>query len=365
MSEAIKEESRVWPGIFLWTGEHATGKTTACLECGADPENIIFIDADVKGNKTVKNMIKIGRPFGKYINLAEMINNKDRLWQAYDSIWKILDDIPPNIEVVVIDPETEIYQVFRDYVRQCPEEFDDKKAWTKSRGSGFIFFEGKISRHAREAEQEFFNKLAQKVQAVHITAHLKNKYDGGAVIGKIPAVTKMIDRIASMICWLQFNKDSTTPIMLFVKPYGEKTYVASKGIRTQNITPRKAIPLEGEESVWDILRRYQKEPAHNRPPLPSEEITEEDRWIIEQVLSEHQRQAWFARLFDAQRRDEEAQKLIEQFDNPLNVRVKELQAEGIIAPPMIVEKLLKEIEDDILVGVDAKLVTIDSVAKLL
>lgn len=361
----IEELNKVWPGIFLWTGQHGTGKTTACLETGALPSQTVFIDADVKGNQTVKNLKDIGMPFSKYINLAEMIARQDRLWKAYKPIWSIVDQIPDDTEVVIIDPETEIYKVFRDYVRENPNEFDDPKAWKKARGSGFIFFEGKISRHARAMEREFFNKISQKVTAVHITAHLKDAYDGGVKVGKVPDVTKMIDRIASMICWLQFNPNGTTPIMLFVKPYGEKVAVAGKGLRTQNITPRKAVPHVGEESVWDVLRRYRKNPAHNRPPLPEEEITEGDKWIVEQVLSEAQRQAWFARLFEHQRQQEEAQKLIEQFDNPLNERVQELKKAGVVAPPALVEKIKQEIEDGDLVGVDAKMVTIDAVAKLL
>lgn len=360
-----EKQNEVWPGIFLWTGQHGTGKTTACLETGAMPDKTVFVDADVKGNQTVKNLQSIGQPFSKYINLAEIISGVDRLWKAYKPIWNIIDQIPDGTEVVIIDPETEIYKVFRDYVRENPNEFDDPTSWKKARGSGFIFFEGKISRHARSAERDFFNQISQKVQAVHITAHLKDAYDGGVVVGKVPNVTKMIDRIASMICWLQFNPNGTTPIMLFVKPYGEKVMVAGKGLRTKNITPRKAVPLPGEESVWDVLRRYKENPAHNRPPTSEEEITEDDKWIIEQVLSEAQRQAWFARLFEHQRREAEAQKLIEQMDNPLNVRVQELKEEGIVAPPALVEKIKQEIEDGDLVGVDAKMVTIDAVAKLL
>ncbi len=352
-------------GIFVWTGDFGVGKTTAALECGAKPEEIIFVDADIKGNKTIEDLRRVGVKFGDYINLVQVINERENFWDAYEFIIGIINKITPKIKVVIFDPETIIYDVFRAYVSRNLNEFDSPKAWAKSKGSGFQFYEGKISRHAREAEQAFFNLIAGKVQAIHLTAHLKDKYDGGVAVGQIPSISPMIHRIANMICWLQHSPVSTTPVMLFVKQYGKKVITSEGKIRTVNITPRKAVPHEGESSVWDILERYVKQPAHNREPLPEEIITEDEQWIVDKVLSDFQKEAWFARIKAKEAEERALQAELESVGSPLQVRVQELQAEGLVAPPMIRDKILAEISEGKLEGVNAALVTMDTIAKLM
>jgi len=358
--------TKILSGIFLWTGDYGVGKTTACLECGADPERIMFIDADVKGNKTVQDIKDAGYNFGKFVNLVEMVNRYDHPWQAYPDIFTMFRDMKAeDFDVVIIDPETIFYEIIREYVRHNQQEFDSMKAWKKSRGSGFKFYEGKISRHARKTEQFLLNLISSRVKAIHMTAHLKDKYDSNVVVGKIPEVSKMIRRTANMICWLQHNPDHTTPIMLFVKQYGKKVLVKGKGMRTKNITPRKAVPRENEYSVWDVIDRYLENPAHGRSPLPEEIITEDDQWIVDGTLNEFQKQAWFARIKARELEQTEIEEALVGMDSPLQVRVQELKEQGLVAPPMLRDKILEEIAEGDHPDLDAEMVTIDAIAKVL
>lgn len=347
------------PGIFLFTSRHGAGKTSAALGCGAAPERIFFVDADTKGLDTVKQMLQENIKFGSYLNLVEVINHD--LDTAWREVWEIIDQVKEGkFDAVVIDPINPIYQLFRKYVKAHITEFDTAKEWQKSRGSGFQFYEGKISRHARSEQERFLNELSEKVTTIQLTAHLKRKYDAGVEIGEIPDVTSVVNRVATCSVWLRVNPEHSTPIMLFIKPYGIKKFTAGR-IQTINVTTRKAVPLKTELSVWDVFQRYIDKPCFNRDLLPEEMPDGDDKWIIEQTLTKEQRLAWFARIRASEKAEKEFEETLGDLTNPLSEAVKAIFKSGTVAPPAIKAELLKQIEAGDL-EIDSAKVTIKNIA---
>lgn len=348
-------------GIYLWTGRHAVGKTSAALGCGVEPEKMYFVDADTKGLETVSQLRNQGFDFGKYVNMVE-IKNRD-LEEAYAAIWKIVDDVEDGAyDAVIIDPINPIYKIFRKYIKANTTQFDTAKEWSKSRGSGFRFYEGKISRHAREQQERFLNRLSAAVDTVQLTAHLKRKYDANVEVGEIPNVTSVVNRVASCSVWLRSNPDHSTPILLFIKPLGRK--IVDGRIRTVNVTPRKATPLPNELDVWDVIARYQNEPAHDREPTPDETPDENDRWILEQTLNKEQKLAWFARIRAREKEEAEFEQSLGSLNNPLTEAVQAIVETGVTSPPAIKEKLLQQIKDGE-IEIDADKVTLPTIAQSL
>jgi len=362
MAKTKPSTANIIPGIFLWTSRYGIGKTSAALGCGAAPEKIYFVDADTKGLDTIKQMRNEGVEFGKYLNLVEIMTKN--INEAYEAIWQIVEDVKKadgKYDAVIIDPINPIYKMFRKYVKANTTQFDSAKEWKKSRGSGFRFYEGKISGHARFEQERFLNELSSHVRTIQLTAHLKRKYDANVEVGEIPDVTSVVHRVTTCSVWLRSNPTHSTPIMLFIKPYGIKKYKEKKGIVTINVTPKKAIPSSKEMSVWDTINRYIADPAYDREPTAEEIPDEDDRWIIEQTLSKEQRLAWFARLRAADKAEQEFEDTLGELVNPLTEAVKVIVDSGIVAPPAIKVLLLEQIEEGSL-EVNSSNVTIKNIA---
>lgn len=338
-------ETQILPGIWEWTGEDGSGKTSAALGCGAKPERIWFCDADVKGKATARLLKDAGTPFGKFVDVVKLMRESSRMELIWPILKKEFSEIKPGqFDAVVLDSEPEIYQIIRAYVRQNPNEFDDPKEWKKAAGSGYTFFEGKISRTARNIEKQILSELSDKVTAVHITSHIKDDYDANVVVGQVAETSKAIHSVAVARIWLRHNPHHTTPIMLFIKPYGETRWSAGNNrLEVVNIMPRKATPIIGETSVWDTIKRYRKNPANDREPIAGEIPDEHERYILTCVLSDDQKKAWFARL-DAEKEKQRQDQLSELAEmSRAKAFAKSLFSEGK-APPAILAEIQTKIE---------------------
>jgi hypothetical protein len=310
-------------GVIQWFGEFDTGKTTAALECGASPDRMLFVDDDLKGRATVKQLMEEGLSFGQngngYVDLLAAREDMTRASEFFPYVRDFILSIPTGTyDALVWDTWTAVYDGIRAFVGANNGQFDAADAWKKARGSGFTFYEGKVSRHAREVESRLIRMLAERVDLVNLITHLKDDYSTGTKTGKqVPANSPTLDRVCIMRVWLRHNPNSPVPIMLFLKRLGLKKFVQGRGLRTVNIMPRKATPQPDDQSVWDVIKRYLSDPVGNRAPTAEETPNAFELSILDGTLTPEQRLVLQANLA-AQNKRENTEDTLANLEIPKN-----------------------------------------------
>ena len=249
------------PGLFLVTGEHGVGKTSFALECGASADRICFIDDDLKGQSTARQLQLGGAGF-VYQDFVELTRGK-RLVEIHEAGLELLKSIPPDkFDALVWDTWTRFGSTFKPYVTAHPSLFRKKEEWSPM---------GKFKGPQEWNESKFYEaevlwELLQKVPTVILVSHLGDQYLDGHATGKqMPAVSKAITRICNGRIWLRRNPSGRpVPIGLFLKQMDTKVMVAGKGIRTVCVTPPKIMPRAEDESLWDTIRWYYENPIGSR-----------------------------------------------------------------------------------------------------
>lgn len=272
-------------GVIQITGEHDVGKTTFALECGVEPKKIAFFDDDVKGRGTVNSLREAGFEFGAYHDLTKLAEKKTEL-AFHDEVLKIIKAIRPGqFDAIVWDTWTGFANTCHPYVLRHPSDF--RASWSPM---------GKIKgaqqwQEARKYEAMLLNMLATVSPLVFVITHLKDHYINDAKVpGKqIPASSGVLDRVPTMRIWLRQNPSGRpVPIGLILKRIDKKVYVPGTGIRTVNVLPRKIVPNDSEQSLWDTIQRYWDNPIGNREPLESEVPTEYELSILDSTLTAEQ-----------------------------------------------------------------------------
>jgi hypothetical protein len=322
-------------GVVLITGEHGTGKTSMALEVG-DPSRTMFVDNDLKGRSTVKQVREDGVEFGRYVDLITLTRGK-RALESHMIGLSLIDEIGDDeFDVISWDTWTEFSSTCHAYVKQYPDKFRDPDRWA---AMGKIR-SGEEYKEARFYEAELISRLQQKAPVVVLVSHLKNQYLNNAPTGKeIPAVSKAVDRVCNLRLWLRHNPDPAihTPIGLVLKNIDKKVYDPElRRLRTVQILPTKISPLPGERSLWDSIERYYNDPAGLREPTPDEIPDDFESSIVQGTLTEDQRLSWLTAI--KQERDREAEEMLLEMEEN-RVRAHELQESGMGFP-----QIAKELE---------------------
>lgn len=309
-------------GVILVTGEHGTGKTTLALESGS-PSGMWFVDDDLKGNATVKQIRSDGVEFGRYINFIEETQGMKAL-DVHMKGLEIIEKIESNgADVVVWDTWTRFASSCHAYVVAHPNKFRDPDNWA---AMGKIR-SGEEYKEARLYEADLISRLQSKARLVVLVSHLKNQYLNNAPTGKeIPAVSKAVDRVCNLRLWLRHNPESHTPIGLVLKNIDRKIYDPDLDrLRTVKILPTKITPQEAERSLWDAIYRYYNDPAGLREPLAHEIPDNFESSIVEGTLTEDQRLSWLYAIRQERERAEE-EEMIRALES--RARAREMKEEG-------------------------------------
>jgi len=278
-------------GIIHVCGENDTGKTTFALECGADPNRILFFDDDVKGRATIRDMIESGILKGgeNYYDLPSLSRGK-RETDFHDAIMKILDGVKPGqFDAIIFDTWTRFASTCTAKVKANPDKY--RQFWAhdgRIKGAEWIQ-EGQL------LEASVTDHLLELTQTVILVTHLKDFYLNNAKVeGKqIPAASRTVSRVPRMRIWLRQNPSGRpVPIGLLLKRLDRKEMIEGKGIRTVNILPRKITPHDDEHSVWDSIWRYWANPVGDRVPLPEETPDEFELSILDSTLTRDQRRTF-------------------------------------------------------------------------
>lgn len=313
-------------GIVQVTGEPDVGKTTFALECGADPSRICFFDGDTKGRATVDQLLSSGVKFGAYHDLTALAEGKREV-EFFLAVRGLIDAIEPDqYDAIVFDTWDRFGKCFHPYVAAHPSEF--KRNWSPSgRIKG-----AEMWQEAQQYEARILNRLGTLSPLVVVVSHLKDFYLNSAKTGKqVPASSRTFSRVPRFRIWLRHNPASPVPIGLVLKRIDTKRYVEGKGLRTVSVLPRKIVPRPGDESLWDTIAWYFKNPVGIREPTPDEIPDEFEMSILDGTLTKEQRYT-LELMLKAGAVDSEGEPAVEEEPDEMVRYVVEMREQGAADP---------------------------------
>jgi len=308
-------------GLVHVTGDPDSGKTTFAIECGAEPSCIAFIDSDIKGRSTARELAEAGFPFGLYRDLV-MESRGMRELELHAHCRNIIESIDKDqFDVVIWDTWAPFAKTCHPYVMKNPGKF--RLTWSPM---GTI--KGAQQWNAAfDYEASLIAYLLSLTKLLILTSHLKNAYRGNKRIpGKFtPDCSKAIVRKARLRIWLRRSPTSPKPIGLILKRLS-LPMVSDKGIRVTNI-----LPLRMEECTWDEIARYMDAPIGNREPDPGEIPDAYELSLLEGTLTPDQERTF--------------QLMLQQ--GGLDEELEEMAERGKIEPPKTWQELLTRTGKDV------------------
>lgn len=277
-------------GIIEITGDHNTGKTIAALQTSNNMKDIVFVDDDVKGDGTVRQMKEAGMEFDEYINLG---TERLKLGNTPTADELLSEIVLPTIQkikakkrkIIVWDTWRIVYQSARGHVERNKSRYNNVVDFTRGTAP---MIQGLISKVARMIERKQLMELKEVCDLLIITHHIKDNYVSNVLVGKIPESSANFDEICNMRVWLRKNVGGKVPIVLFLKTPNIPVTKKGKLIFT-DIVPPKITPIKGEESIWDAIHRYELEPVDGRELRQDELPNPEELAAISGTLTDEQR----------------------------------------------------------------------------
>lgn len=267
----------LFDGLVVFSSEDDAGKTTACMECGPLPEEMSFINADIKGEDVKSQVEKLGHKFAFYCDLVH--GTAGMMETAYhDYCLKLIEDLPQT-QAIVWDTWTQFESTFHPYVTRYQNKF--RETWSPK---GDIHG-AQIWQSSFEYETVILDRLLHKCNMLLITTHLKDQNINGKKTGlKIPDMKKPLWQKAQMRIFLRHNPDSPAPIGLVLKRISRITVNDETGMETISILPRKINPC-----TWKKIRWYWENPVGDRPLTEDEKPDAYELSILDGTLTEDQK----------------------------------------------------------------------------
>lgn len=325
-------------GLIHVTGEPDSGKSTFCLTVpGVKPEEIFFIDDDLKTCPLADELDKQGQPFGLFVDL--MGESTRRQMTKPLALWKLVDEYVTQAEklaaknkfkVAVFDNISRFEEAIRAYSETVLGEYTDKSAGTLRIGQftwsyTFIVY------------TQFLERLMKIADLVLITTHIREQYFGQVKTGKMEARGQrpLLEK-SNLRLWLRHNPDSPAPIGLVLKRI-MRMHITTSGMEAVNVLPRRLVPC-----TWDKIVEYLNNPVGNRPPTTAETPNSFELSVLDGELTPDQKDA----LRLARVAAEQSEFPVPTPDpDPIRFRARELKGQGL-PPPTIAATLAGEFSRD-------------------
>lgn len=265
----------LFEGLVVASGEDDSGKTTFCTECGPLPEQIAFINDDLKG-KDIKAQIEAGsHKFGFYIDLIHETSGMLEI-KFHEFCVKMIDAIPDDTyEAIIWDTWSRFETTFHPYVLANQKKF--RETWS---AKGDIHG-AQIWQSSFEYESLIIDKLLHKCKTLLLTTHLKDQNINGKKTGlQIPDNKKPLVQKAQMRIFLRHNPDSEKPIGLVLKRIARVEVNEEEGLHTIAILPRRINPC-----TWKKIRWYWHNPVADRKLEDSEKPNEYELALLDGTLT--------------------------------------------------------------------------------
>ena len=293
-------------GLISVHSEADVGKTAFCLECGSDPEKIMFVDADIKGKSTVQQMLADGINLGRYEDWTKQTKDMKEL-AAFELGLKIIDSIKPGqYDALIWDTWSSISRVTKSEISAHPKKYRDN--WS---AMGVIKGAEENSA-ANDLEAKLIANLLDKVPMLLLTTHLKSYYVGNKKVeGKfIPDCKQALITKSRLRLWLRRNPTGRpVPIGLVLKRIDKKVMVDGR-IRTINVLPQRLVPGLEDDSLWSVIERYWNDPWGDRALNEQDALTEYELSILDGTLTTDQKVAMHMALLEAEQDAAETQMIL-------------------------------------------------------
>jgi hypothetical protein len=275
----------LFDGVIHVAGEQDTGKTMFAFSCGAQPEDIAFVDDDIKGVAVVEQIRSQNKGLGYYCNLVEKSYLMTELdfhkagLEIISDLEKLVKTRGKKFEALIWDTWTRFEDSFHPWIVTYPQQF--RKYWSPN---GTI----KGAEQWNESfkyEAQVINRLQGVARMVILTTHLKPENIAGRKTGKnIPAAKKTLEQKSLLRVYLRHNNDGPEPVGLILKRVSRQI-VTDSGIDIVSILPRKMKPF-----TWERIRYYWDNPVGSRSLEDDEKPNEFELSILDGTLTEDQKE---------------------------------------------------------------------------
>lgn len=277
-------------GIFLFTGEQGAGKTTALLT-QAQLKGTVFFNDDVK-NLNVEGIDpgELSKEFGQYHDLVDKCRDLT-FFQMREYVLEKIDKIRPGeYQAILFDTWTRFGKALRIWGKLNAYKFRERASM--SPGQKYLY--GQQWGEGDRYEVSIISKLSQLTPYVGLSAHLADSYRAEKKTGAMrPDTNGRIHRVFNSVFWLR--REAGLPIALVLKSLSENR-LENGMLKPINLLPRKITPQDGEENIWDSIRRYRREPFGNREPGLEETPTPDELAVLNGTLTDDQKKIWEANL---------------------------------------------------------------------
>lgn len=268
-------------GLIHATGEPDVGKTSFGLECGAPPERIAFIDDDIKGAPTARELAAQGTPFALYRDLVALGRGMDEE-QLHGIGTVVIGEIEAyagELDAIIWDTWSRFAKTCHPWVVAHPRLF--RKHWSpmgtiKGAQQWLSSF---------DYEAQIIARLCAIAPLVILTTHLKAAYRGNVRIPDrfVPDCTRAVTQKARFRVWLRRNPDSPQPIGLVLKRLSQVRKADNGGIEVVNV-----LPLRMKPCTWAEIGRYWADPMGDHRPTAEETPDEFELSLLQGTLTEDQ-----------------------------------------------------------------------------
>lgn len=351
MSEIKAEDWKpIFRGLGHVTGEPDTGKTSLCLSVpGVMPEDVFFLDDDLKTRGLAASFAAAGHPFWQYVDLITQFKEfaasshktkpldfynfvNDKIQAAQTAIFKLERRQP---KVLVFDNWSRMETAIRAYSETVMSSISDLTPGQQKNMSMMTWS------YTYQEYSRFLGELMKIAPMVFITTHIKEKWGSPGVLearGQRPLIEN-----STMRLWLRHNPAGPVPIGLVIKRL-HRMDVVDGGIKPVNVLPRKISPCNWERIMW-----YMANPIGERQPERDEMPNAFELSILDGTLTDDQKNALKLAANQPARSEEEDFAPVEPVDEAKVTKAKELKAMGKSLP-----EIVKEIGEGATPGMVAK-----------
>ncbi len=272
-------------GLVAVISNYGVGKTTFALECGYHPEDIVFINDDVKETGFEDD-------FQLYIDLVS-ISKKKKLLDLHNYCLDLISRLPKT-KVIIWDTWTNFQNTFSVYVKAHPNEFRNPNEWS-AMGK---MKAGEIYQEAWRFEGAVLSELKQKCDMLILTFHLKQVYIENQPVPDRwkPGHDRAIEKYSDLRIWLTPNPDSQVPVGLVMKN------VAKRHIVDNRITTDQILPKRLALANWEHVIKYWNNPIGDRKALENERPNAFELSLIEGTLTPEDKRLYEAGLSLAEKK---------------------------------------------------------------
>jgi hypothetical protein len=294
--------------IYLITGGKGSGKSTAIARFPPPDElhKMCVFDCEDSLSDIVESNKKMGVGFGAHIRVYERFKaDKDLLTQIAkgelpwvskehkNSLLDYYDYFINTLDKVLVQGKFKYFgldtvETIEAAITVWVENNRSKSGWSGDRAYGRMETEG-----VRPIYENLMDAIGRRgVEHIILTSHLKGVWEGEGrnvkkVLNKVQAGGRisLLSRISTAMFWLMpsaGNPDGAPAAVVLKARMGKEKIVNNKWVI------ERPLPQRIPHFTWEDVQRYREQGCDWKNPSPGEVMTEEERQIVSEFLTDEQ-----------------------------------------------------------------------------